>query len=345
MEHMEAISEREWSSFNGLYSPQEAEFVAQKGSLSFEVPSSMWPFHDSTMNMVRLAEGSCCFSTMSNSNFLSASHFSGGSLSQQSCFMSDSHLIHSSNGSSVSMDFCVGRMKNSSSFLVEGNDSLDQEMSDGNPEESAGYTPESVSPNKDSYLIRGSQMSASHSIMDDPCNNPPEKPRKRSRSSGDVRKNIRNLRPKKNDQLASTSNHEDNNAGLVGQSSSSCSSEDDSNVSRELNGGVTSNLPTIGSAALDLKGKARARRGTAADSQSLYARKRRERINERLRILQNLVPNGTKVDISTMLEEAVHYVKFLQLQIKLLSSEDLWIYAPIAYNGINIGLDLNLALP
>ena len=80
--------------------------------------------------------------------------------------------------------------------------------------------------------------------------------------------------------------------------------------------------------------------------------KRRERINERLKILQNLVPNGTKasysnsnplttgqkkndrmkiesklmnslayfffqVDISTMLEEAVEYVKFLQLQIKV----------------------------
>jgi hypothetical protein len=45
--------------------------------------------------------------------------------------------------------------------------------------------------------------------------------------------------------------------------------------------------------------------------------KRRERINERLKILQNLVPNGTKVDISTMLEEAVHYVKFLQLQIRV----------------------------
>lgn len=45
--------------------------------------------------------------------------------------------------------------------------------------------------------------------------------------------------------------------------------------------------------------------------------KRREKINERLRILQNLVPNGTKVDISTMLEDAVHYVQFLQLQIKV----------------------------
>ncbi|KAL8165986.1 hypothetical protein V2J09_007485 [Rumex salicifolius] len=60
----------------------------------------------------------------------------------------------------------------------------------------------------------------------------------------------------------------------------------------------------------------RANRGAATDPQSLYARKRRERINERLRILQTLVPNGTKVDLSTMLEEAVSYVKFLQMQIK-----------------------------
>ncbi|GAU14990.1 hypothetical protein TSUD_47850 [Trifolium subterraneum] len=49
----------------------------------------------------------------------------------------------------------------------------------------------------------------------------------------------------------------------------------------------------------------------------------------------------SQVDISTMLEEAVQYVKFLQLQIKVLSSDDMWMYAPIAYNGINIGLDLS----
>jgi hypothetical protein len=70
--------------------------------------------------------------------------------------------------------------------------------------------------------------------------------------------------------------------------------------------------------------------------------KRREKINERLKTLQNLVPNGTKVDISTMLEEAVHYVKFLQLQIKLLSSDDLWMYAPLAYNGLDMGFHHNL---
>ncbi|KAL0795611.1 hypothetical protein Bca101_066988 [Brassica carinata] len=90
------------------------------------------------------------------------------------------------------------------------------------------------------------------------------------------------------------------------------------------------------------KGKTRATKGTATDPQSLYARKRREKINERLKTLQNLVPNGTKVDISTMLEEAVHYVKFLQLQIKLLSSDELWMYAPLAYNGLDMGFHHNL---
>ncbi|GAU36489.1 hypothetical protein TSUD_316150 [Trifolium subterraneum] len=92
---------------------------------------------------------------------------------------------------------------------------------------------------------------------------------------------------------------------------------------------------------LNSNGKTRANRGSATDPQSLYARKRREKINERLRTLQNLVPNGTKVDISTMLEDAIHYVKFLQLQIKLLSSDDMWMYAAIAYNGLDIGVNLN----
>ncbi|XP_047975207.1 transcription factor bHLH84-like [Salvia hispanica] len=120
------------------------------------------------------------------------------------------------------------------------------------------------------------------------------------------------------------------------QSSSSCCSEDESNEVI----GTTSCSGSKGGRAPNPNGKTRASRGSATDPQSLYARKRRERINERLRILQTLVPNGTKVDISTMLEEAVEYVKFLQLQIKLLSSDDQWMYAPIAYNGMDIGLNL-----
>ncbi|KAM0937776.1 putative transcription factor bHLH family [Dioscorea sansibarensis] len=127
-----------------------------------------------------------------------------------------------------------------------------------------------------------------------------------------------------------------NSLTVNGQSSSSYSSEEDSNVSQELNGGNFS-TKCSDAAMNNLNGKTRANKGSATDPQSLYAR----RINERLKILQNLVPNGTKVDISTMLEEAVQYVKFLQLQIKLLSSDETWMYAPIAYNGMDIGLDLN----
>ncbi|XP_057502664.1 transcription factor bHLH84-like [Actinidia eriantha] len=162
-----------------------------------------------------------------------------------------------------------------------------------------------------------------------------ENSKKRSRSSRDVQRK-KNVKAKKNQ---STNAEENNEARVQRQSSSSCCSEDNFiNGSQELNGRATSSSNSKGVETLNLNGKRKANRGSATDPQSLYARKRRERINERLRILQSLVPNGAKVDISTMLEEAVQYVKFLQLQVKLLSSEDLWMYAPIAYNGMSIQL-------
>ncbi|KAM5549431.1 hypothetical protein ABKV19_000716 [Rosa sericea] len=43
----------------------------------------------------------------------------------------------------------------------------------------------------------------------------------------------------------------------------------------------------------DSSPKARTSRGLTTDPQSTYARKRRDKINARLRILQNLVSNGT----------------------------------------------------
>ncbi|KAB1228270.1 Transcription factor bHLH84 [Morella rubra] len=84
---------------------------------------------------------------------------------------------------------------------------------------------------------------------------------------------------------------------------------------------------------------------TAADDSEIKAfmEKRRERINGGA---QNPTePCPTKIDISTMLEEAAQYVKFLQLQIKLLSSDELWMFAPIPYDGMNTGLDLKINPP
>lgn len=55
----------------------------------------------------------------------------------------------------------------------------------------------------------------------------------------------------------------------------------------------------------------------SGDLSPFLLQNRRERISERLRTLQELVPNGTKVDLVTMLEKAISYVKFLQLQVKV----------------------------
>ncbi|KAJ8424886.1 hypothetical protein Cgig2_020673 [Carnegiea gigantea] len=63
---------------------------------------------------------------------------------------------------------------------------------------------------------------------------------------------------------------------------------------------------------------------TSKDPQSIAAKNRRERISERLKILQDLVPNGSKVDLVTMLEKAIGYVKFLQLQVKVLATDEFW---------------------
>nr|GME09847.1 transcription factor bHLH62-like [Ipomoea batatas] len=64
----------------------------------------------------------------------------------------------------------------------------------------------------------------------------------------------------------------------------------------------------------------RARRGQATDSHSLAERVRREKISERMKLLQDLVPGCSKVTgKALMLDEIINYVQSLQRQVEFLS--------------------------
>ncbi|KAK6259716.1 hypothetical protein SCA6_014190 [Theobroma cacao] len=78
----------------------------------------------------------------------------------------------------------------------------------------------------------------------------------------------------------------------------------------------------------------RARRGQATDSHSLAERVRREKISERMKLLQNLVPGCNKVTgKALMLDEIINYVQSLQRQVEFLSMK---------LASVNTRLDFNV---
>ncbi|WCJ37922.1 basic helix-loop-helix (bHLH) DNA-binding superfamily protein [Euphorbia peplus] len=78
----------------------------------------------------------------------------------------------------------------------------------------------------------------------------------------------------------------------------------------------------------------RARRGQATDSHSLAERVRREKISERMKLLQDLVPGCNKVTgKALMLDEIINYVQSLQRQVEFLSMK---------LSSVNTRLDINM---
>ncbi|KAL1544321.1 transcription factor bHLH84-like [Salvia divinorum] len=305
METAGAICEGEWNSSFNGMCSDEADFMAQLLGHCSVPSGAFWAANDGDF-AAQDTNASTIFSFSLGNNSI--------------MFPSLSHPFVSNNISLMPMDYSVvdgsGNAKNT---VLEGDYFL-------NHDESDNKLPGEVLQESSHITTHSHHISKKR----------PQIPTGSQRS-----KRLKKCAKAADENDTNNTNTTSTNLVLHRQSSSSgCCSEDESNASKS-----SSSSRSRRSGAQDMKGKARACRGSATDPQSLYARKRRERINERLRILQNLVPNGTKVDISTMLEEAVQYVKFLQLQIKLLSSDDLWMYSPIAYNGMDLGLDLKIPSP
>uniref|UniRef100_A0A5B6Z9K0 Putative transcription factor PIF1-like n=1 Tax=Davidia involucrata TaxID=16924 RepID=A0A5B6Z9K0_DAVIN len=68
-----------------------------------------------------------------------------------------------------------------------------------------------------------------------------------------------------------------------------------------------------------VRGSTSTKRSRAAEVHNLSERRRRDRINEKMRALQELIPRCNKSDKASMLDEAIEYLKSLQLQVQMMS--------------------------
>ncbi|KAL9999092.1 putative transcription factor bHLH family [Helianthus debilis subsp. tardiflorus] len=59
------------------------------------------------------------------------------------------------------------------------------------------------------------------------------------------------------------------------------------------------------------------KRTRAAEVHNMSEKRRRSRINEKMKALQKLIPNSNKTDKASMLDEAIEYLKQLQLQVQV----------------------------
>ncbi|KAJ3679092.1 hypothetical protein LUZ60_017103 [Juncus effusus] len=139
---------------------------------------------------------------------------------------------------------------------------------------------------------------------------------------------------KRINQDQSMENTEGNNERSPDETANQNNSEGKKEAENKNNGKNNSNNNKEGS---DSKGDyihVRARRGQATNSHSLAERVRREKISERMKYLQELVPGCSKVTgKAVMLDEIINYVQSLQRQVEFLSMK---------LAAVNPRLDLNI---
>ncbi|KAI3785467.1 hypothetical protein L1987_44585 [Smallanthus sonchifolius] len=90
------------------------------------------------------------------------------------------------------------------------------------------------------------------------------------------------------------------------------------------------------------------KRTRAAEIHNMSEKRRRSRINEKLKALQTLVPNSNKTDKASMLDEAIEYLKQLQLKVQTLTMRNGFGFPPVysqeqdMQRGIGMGTGMGM---
>ncbi|XVF21444.1 hypothetical protein REPUB_Repub12eG0091000 [Reevesia pubescens] len=101
------------------------------------------------------------------------------------------------------------------------------------------------------------------------------------------------------------------------------------------------------------RGSTSTKRSRAAEIHNLSERRRRDRINEKMRALQELIPRCNKSDKASMLDEAIEYLKSLQLQVQMMSMgcgmvpmmfPGIQQYMPTMGMGIGMGMGMDMGI-